>query len=213
MHLYLIRHGEKGNDFDGALTPHGQAQARALAGWMTRELPVIDVLYSSTMRRARETAQVLAQTYRKEIIFEDRVREYGCNYADHRPIPSDQFGAPYSLAEKSTYELTLLPVLGIPGSESWADFRGRVNLFIQDILRNHYNPYLRREEARRIAVVCHGGVISAVFDYVFNIDVMHRPCELWQENTAITYFERRNDPWYEPWRLHYHARAEHLRGW
>ena len=60
MHLYLIRHGQsfvnlrewdKGN-VDVGLTPLGQRQAAALAGWLPSVIPTVDALYASTMLRA-----------------------------------------------------------------------------------------------------------------------------------------------------------------
>ena len=65
--LYLIRHGDYDHDDDRdpdvgkALVPLGVAQARLL-GARLRGMPVkFDSLYASTMTRARQTAQVLAE--------------------------------------------------------------------------------------------------------------------------------------------------------
>ncbi|MBX3060779.1 MAG: histidine phosphatase family protein, partial [Anaerolineae bacterium] len=60
MHLYFVRHGESyvnlkewsGGNSDEGLTSLGQRQAEALGVWLPGELPALDVLYASTMRRA-----------------------------------------------------------------------------------------------------------------------------------------------------------------
>ena len=63
MHLYLIRHGQSyvnlpdwdSGNVDEGLTELGQQQAAALAAWLPGKLPQVDVIYASTMKRARET--------------------------------------------------------------------------------------------------------------------------------------------------------------
>jgi 2,3-bisphosphoglycerate-dependent phosphoglycerate mutase len=69
MHLYLIRHGQShvnlaewdsGNTDEG-LTELGQKQAAALGGWLPRFVPDVEAIYASTMRRALETAEYLAE--------------------------------------------------------------------------------------------------------------------------------------------------------
>ncbi len=83
MQLYLIRHGQsyvnlkdwtQGNTDEG-LTALGQEQASRLAAWLPGHLPSVDVIYASTMRRARETAAAVAAGYNVEIQFDDRLRE------------------------------------------------------------------------------------------------------------------------------------------
>ena len=60
MHLYMIRHGQShvnlaewdsGNTDEG-LTELGQKQAAALAQWLPKQVPAVNALYTSTMRRA-----------------------------------------------------------------------------------------------------------------------------------------------------------------
>lgn len=68
--LYLVRHGEteynrkgiiQGGGVDSTLNGQGRAQARALAG---RLEPVsVDALYASTLRRAQQTADILARPH------------------------------------------------------------------------------------------------------------------------------------------------------
>ena len=64
MHLYMIRHGQSyvnlpdwsGTNWDQPLTELGRQQAAALAAWLPQHLPEVNILYASTMLRARETA-------------------------------------------------------------------------------------------------------------------------------------------------------------
>src|SRR5690606_25690741 len=97
MQLYLIRHGQSyvnlkewTNGFtDEGLTDLGQEQAKRLARWLKETLPNVDHLYASTMKRARETAQSVADAYGCTIHFDDRLREIGNNRLDHAPWPVD----------------------------------------------------------------------------------------------------------------------------
>lgn len=209
MHLYMIRHGQsyvnlpdwdKGNTDEG-LTDLGQRQAAALAEWLPDHLKQIDVLYASTMKRAKETAAPLAAAYDTPIHFDDRLREIGNNRFDHTPWPSD------SLPEYSDFWGSERPFSSITpdfdGGESLMHFRVRVGQFIEELIEKH------RDET--VVAVCHGGVIELTYDHVFNIGPFRR-CEVWSKNTGIALFQYIEHPGRELWRLHFHSRIEHLAG-
>jgi probable phosphoglycerate mutase len=209
MHLYLIRHGQsyvnlaewtEGN-MDEGLTELGQRQAMALATWLPTELPMINVLYSSTLRRARETAAPLASAYDCPIHHNDRLREIGNNRFDHTPWPDDALPRQYADFWASERPFSTI-VADVEGGESLMHFRTRVGLFIEELVERH------RYEV--VVVVCHGGVVDAVFDHIFNVGPWRR-CEVWDHNTGLTYFEYVEHPRRETWRLHYHNRIDHLR--
>jgi broad specificity phosphatase PhoE len=105
MHLYLIRHGESWVNIrdphpdqpqDAGLTELGQRQAAALAEWMVKETPQINVLYTSSRRRTQETAQFIADTYGCNMLNDDRLREIGNNRIDHSPLPNDALPRQYT---------------------------------------------------------------------------------------------------------------------
>ncbi len=207
MHLYMIRHGQSyvnlpdwnGGNQDTGLTELGQQQAALLAAWLPQELPHIDALYCSTMRRARETAVPLSAAYNIQPIFDDRVREIGNNRADHTPWPNDalpEYGEFWG-SERPFSAITPLRTEG----ESLMHFRTRVGAFIEELIEKH------REQT--VVVVCHGGVIELTYDHVFNVGPWRRT-EVLTKNTGITHFELVEHPNRETWRLYYHSRAEHL---
>ncbi|MCB8953143.1 MAG: histidine phosphatase family protein [Ardenticatenales bacterium] len=210
MQFYLIRHGQsyvnlqewtEGNK-DTGLTDLGQQQATALAAWMPTVIPAIDVLYASTMSRARETAEAVAQAYDCNIYFDDRLREIGNNRHDHTAWPNDDLPrqyADYWSSERPFSSVTPLVAHG----ETWMHFRTRIGLFVEELVLEH------REEV--VVAVCHGGVVEAVFDHIFNIGPWRR-CEIWDRNTGISHFEYVAHPNRETWRLHFHNRQEHLAG-
>ena len=207
MHLYMIRHGQSyvnlrdwdGGNVDTGLTELGQAQAAALAKWLPSELPQIDVLYCSTMKRAQETAAPLLKAYQLTSRLDDRLREIGNNRADHAPWPSDdlpEYGQMWG-SERPFHSITP----DREGGESLMHFKIRVGNFIEDIIEEHRD--------QTVIVVCHGGVIETVYDHLFNIGPWRR-CEVWSKNTSIARFEYVEHPNRELWRLHYHGRIEHF---
>ncbi len=208
MHLYLIRHGqslinlaewESGNTDEG-LTELGNKQAAALAGWMPKCVPKVDVILTSTMRRALETAELLADAYGQQLEFDDRLREIGNNRWDHSAWPNDDL--PRDYADYWASERPFSPVTPfIENGETFIHFRTRVGLVIEDLVEEY------RDDC--VIAVCHGGVIEAAFDHIFNVGPWRR-CEIWNHNTGITYFEYVAHPNRETWRLHYNNRFSHL---
>jgi phosphohistidine phosphatase len=63
--LFLLRHAETeqvrpgGRDHERQLTPHGEAQARALGGWLASQ-PRVDMALCSTAARTRQTLAACA---------------------------------------------------------------------------------------------------------------------------------------------------------
>lgn len=210
MHLYLIRHGQSyinlpewlGKNSDEALTELGQRQAAALGAWLPGNLSAPDVLYASTMRRARETAEQVALAYGCAIQFDDRLREVGNNRLDHTPWGEAELPDKYA-----EYWATARPFApaALPNefSETYMHFRTRVGLFVEEMTDRH--------RGQRVMAVCHGGVIDAVFDHIFNVGPWRR-CEIWTHNTGITHFEHVEHAGREVWRLHGHNRTDHLAG-
>lgn len=208
MHLYLVRHGQslinletwdRGN-IDVGLTDLGRQQVTALAQWLIHALPEIDALYSSTMRRARETAELLANAYRCAVGYDDRLREIGNNRSDHAPWPNDALPSEYADYWASERPFASIVPL-VEGGETMMHFRTRVGMFIEKVVERH--------PGQVIVAVCHGGVIETAFDHVFNIGPWRR-CEAWTSNTGVTCFEYVASPGREAWRLHYHNRLDHL---
>lgn len=209
MNLYMVRHGQSyvnlknwdNGNADEGLTELGQQQAAALAAWMPIEVPTVHALYTSTMRRAEETAAVLAQAYDIPPIPDDRLREIGNNRSDHSPWPS------HDLPEYGDYWGSERPFSSITpsrdGGESLMHFRVRIGNFVEELVGKH------KDET--VIAVCHGGVIELTYDHLFNVGPWRR-CEVWTRNTGVTRFKHVEHPGRESWRLYYHSRTDHLQG-
>ena len=145
MHLYLIRHGQSfinltdwnwsgGATLDQPLTDLGVRQAEALAAWLPGHVPTIAGLYASSMRRARQTAEQLAQVYGCETCFEDRVREIGNNRIDHTAWPEDEAPNRYSPVWVTARPFS--PTMhDAETSETYMHTRVRVGLFIEELVQ------------------------------------------------------------------------------
>src|SRR5262245_40249546 len=89
--LYLIRHGEAhsnveavigGMQGDRGLTERGIAQAEALARRLADGEIAADVLYASTLPRARMTAELVAEALKLPINWDDELHELRPGEAD-----------------------------------------------------------------------------------------------------------------------------------
>jgi probable phosphoglycerate mutase len=209
MHLYLIRHGESwvnrrdrpdNQPIDASLTDLGERQASAVAKWMTQEVSQVDALYTSTMRRAEETSQIIADAYGCSILPDDRLREIGNNRHDHTPLPGDSLPRQYTTL--TVYQNPVTPIAtDVENVETFMHFRIRVAQFIEEILVLHRD--------KTVLAVCHGGVINVAVDHIFNVGAFRR-CDIRGMYTSVTYFRYVGKPNREPWHLNYLGRVDHL---
>ncbi len=154
LHVALIRHGptewNESGRFQGSTDlplsergrGHARAIARALAGHRVRKV------YSSDLRRARETAQVIADAYGVPLVDDPRLREF--DFGRWEGLTWDEI-----LAEDP--ELARRPRSAAryyrpAGGESFESVRGRVRAFLDDVIAKAESP---------VAVVTHAGALHA----------------------------------------------------
>lgn len=193
---------------DDPLTDIGREQAAAAAECIAADVRPTQI-YCSTVARAAETAGIVERSTGLQVTPDDRLREIGTAAADGAPIPDAEL-VPYVPDMWGTlrpYE----PVT--PGGESWMQFRARVGSFIEFLLpaqdrRGDYEV-ARRTAGDLVLVVCHAGVIEAVFEYVFE----KGPWSVVAVNTnhtGLSHLEYHPMPFRPDWRLHFHNRLSHL---
>jgi 2,3-bisphosphoglycerate-dependent phosphoglycerate mutase len=159
MELILIRHAlplrvekQDGSPADPGLSETGIEQARRLARWMGSER--LEAIYSSPMNRAHMTAKFLAEAKGIQIILEPGVMEF-----DHR---------------SSTY--VPMEELRAKDYERWRDLvsGGFENLYnlndFRKIVLNSLEKIIQQNSGKRVAVVCHGGIINIWAAHVLGID-------------------------------------------
>lgn len=144
MELILIRHGlpvRSAETSNPPLAPEGLEQSRRVAGALMREN--IDAVYSSTMRRAIQTAEPFAALAGLEVITDDGIVEFDRNAGSYTPMEE---------LKRDNYE-------------AWARFvaRGRDRgaiIDFQKTVADTLEGIVARHSGQRIAVFCHGGVIN-----------------------------------------------------
>lgn len=148
LELILVRHGlpvrvelAEGRA-DPELSDTGWRQARQVAEWLTRE--AIDVVYTSPLLRAIETAQPLARGLGLRPVIHESVAEYDRDVSHY--IPMEEL-------KREDYPTWKAFVDGGYGEEVDMDeFAMRVSTGMEEIIRAN--------AGRRVAVFCHGGVVN-----------------------------------------------------
>jgi len=166
MLVYLIRHGQTQFNADGRvqgwldvpLNESGHDQARRLAQRLSAQ--AIDLIFTSPLSRAADTARALAEASNFRLVYDERLREY--NMGDWTGKTGDEIAA-------SSLELGLDdPLIPIPGGESAMDMRNRVSAFVKELAQRH------SKTLNRVAVVSHGGTLGAIIGSMLAMPVLRR---------------------------------------
>lgn len=183
--LYLIRHGESvpnvepiigGMRGDAGLTERGHTQAALLETRLAASAIRADVLYASTLPRARQTAEYVARALKLPVQFDDEWQELRPGEADGMSVAEweHRYGG-YEWGFADPYQ----PFS--PGGESWAAFLIRVGGAITRLVQRHPD--------QTVAVVCHGGVLEGSFFHAFGLGPTGgRGVRFSPLNTSITHW-------------------------
>ncbi|HLO30605.1 MAG TPA: histidine phosphatase family protein [Anaerolineales bacterium] len=156
----FLRHGESvGNaearwqgQSDYVLTEKGRTQARALARRWKSENVKFDLIVSSPLVRAKETAEIIAEALAvkvelDEILLERHIGEMeGLTAEELRKIPQPPYVTPYD-------------PIGGEGEGDWALFL-RAGQALYDLLRRPPGSYL---------IVSHGGLLNQLMHAIVGI--------------------------------------------
>lgn len=207
--LILVRHGESevavqrvlgGSKSCTGLSELGRRQAEALRDrWARGGGPAVDALYSSTLPRAIETAEILNPA------LGDLELQLDEDLMEHRPGDAD--GMRFDALEKEYGPLDFRsrPHSSLaPGAESMEAFFQRTSAGLERVLQDNCG--------KTVVVACHGGVVDIAFRYF--LDLPRRGSfDLWTLNTSVTEF-RVDDSGAQRgrWRLVCYNDHAHLRG-
>jgi probable phosphoglycerate mutase len=156
-HIYLARHGQTAYNLEGRFQGHlpvpldevGQAQAAELAERAAGH--GFAALWSSTLLRARETAEAVARRTGLQVREDERLVETDAGEWTDRSFADVHAQAPAAFAAFVAGE----EGFAFPGGESLADQQQRVAAALSDVERGPL-PAL---------VVCHGMVIRAALSW------------------------------------------------
>jgi probable phosphoglycerate mutase len=161
MDLLLIRHAEpvriEGADgpADPCLHQRGRAQATRLAGWLAAEPSPIDELWSSPLLRALETADPVAGVCRLEVNIGQRLAEWDRHANEY--IPIEELRA----AKDERWYALVSGQAFVESVDSPENFRAEVVACVEEIVAAN--------AGRRVAVICHGGVINMYVSWVLGL--------------------------------------------
>jgi len=178
--LLLVRHGETDWNRDGRWQGHsdthlndvGREQAARVAG----EVDGVDVVYSSDLARARETADIVAERLGLRVRVDERLRErsFGAWEGKTGPEIEAAFREAHArwLAGKGP---------GADDAEPFTDFAARVQAFLADVLGRH------RDET--VLVIAHGGSIRVIHALASGLDYVrdHRSIPAVPNCTLVRY--------------------------
>jgi len=191
IQLFLIRHGQSFYNRDGeeagmdsGLTPLGWAQARRVADWLV-ENEAVDVLYSSSMLRARQTAEVIGQQMGLSVIVKSGFEEAHQPYWDELP----RYPRPHALQPEPGWMLS---------PEATPHYHALILRLWQPL-----EPILQAHAGQTVAIVGHGGAWATLMRSLMgghNVLIS-------TDNGAVHKLAWRFDRWL----LAYLNRKEHLR--
>jgi len=161
--LLLARHGETDwnrarrwqGHADRPLTDHGRAQAAALGDRLADI--ALDAVYSSDLRRARETAEAVALPHGLDVIELPELREV--DVGSWEGLTRDEAESRFP----DGFRRWLAGGTGWEDGETYAEMSRRVLAVVERIASDH--------EGGRILIVSHGGPIRAIHGAALGMDV------------------------------------------
>jgi broad specificity phosphatase PhoE len=201
----LIRHAEPEANIKGViagprgctgLTDRGRSQAAALSGRLARDSEHFDVLYSSVLPRALETAAILASMLGLSQIRED------CDLCELHPgdcdgMAWDDYVRVYGSGANRDPDEPLSP-----GGESLRSFDRRARAAVDRLVARHAGD--------SVAVVTHGGFITAAMLALLGQQSFHaeRAFVLNPGYTSLTEWRREDES--KPWVLERYNDTGHV---
>ena len=152
MNIFVVRHGQTEwnvlkkmqGSADIELNEKGLSQANDTAEMLKNS--TFDVIFCSPLKRAKQTAEIINNDRKLNIVFDDRLRER--NYGEFEGTSKSSF----NYNEFWAYEKNM----NYEKAENVQDFFKRIYIFLDEISSKEYNNVL---------IVCHAGVEKAIECY------------------------------------------------
>ena len=184
--LVLVRHAEAEGNFtrvfhgwtDSEITPKGHTQAK-LAAERLKDVP-LDVLYSSSLRRTRQTAGYIAEVKQLPIIPSDKLKEINGGDWERMPweVLPERWPTAYYTWENEPH------IHQMPNGESMEEFQKRLLDEIMLIMENN--------RGKNIGIITHGTAIRTLMAAFRHMDLDEMQNIRWYDNTAITIVDYEN---------------------
>ncbi|MBX3644895.1 MAG: histidine phosphatase family protein [Rubrivivax sp.] len=182
----VIRHGETDwnrehrfqGQIDVPLNAIGQQQAQRLATALAGER--VDLLLSSDLQRARQTALPLERTLARTAQVQPGFREQGFGVLEGLDVPTIKTRHPELWAQWLRHDADY----ALPSGESVRQFHARVLAALRDLAREH--------AGKTLLLVTHGGVLDMLWRTAHGLS-LNGPRECAIPNTGINRLRWRGD--------------------
>ncbi|MBR4927084.1 MAG: histidine phosphatase family protein [Alphaproteobacteria bacterium] len=187
-HIYLFRHGEtplnaahilQGHIPHPELTQNGIMQARSIAEKL-KNYPV-QILYSSPLKRARQTADIVNEIFNIPVFEDDRLKEIHLGDLDGSPVETVKYLYPHLIDSFFSDDEKIIDTF-FPNGESYRQVSERAKSFFSECIANC--PY------RHIGIAAHGMLLKyALYGLGFKL-MSGAP-----DNASIAYITYDNGKW------------------
>src|SRR3989338_4086820 len=161
MKIYIIRHGESTSDikqkydgdYDDHLTDRGLQEAEEIAEKLIGSK--IQIIFSSSKVRARETSKILGDKLNCQVRVENDLNEqdiYGAYVKLGKNQPEEEY--------RKLGEILVNRENPVKGAETYSHFRDRIMRCFSKITGNKFET---------IAIVTHGGPIRSIFREILEL--------------------------------------------
>ena len=164
MTIYLVRHGADDNSIRGgwsnhSLTDEGLKQPKDLAKNLKENNCDAEIIYSSNLLRAKQTAELLAQSLSLEVEYNEEFREVN---------NGDLAGVDNAVADElypNLYWRKLEWEQHYPNGESPKEFYERIKNAWEKLINSNH---------KSIILVTHGGVINVIMHLVNGVEYSNK---------------------------------------
>lgn len=185
---FIIRHGETDWNVEGrwqghsdpTLNTRGQIQAQQLATYFQAQGVSLDVIYSSDLQRAAQTATPLRDALDVPLHYDARLREIQLGVFQGLTLAEIAENYPDAFAAWRSSDLSY----AIPEGES--------RLMLRQRALAAWNDITSRSDLGRVALVTHGGTIRHLLEQLFP----DLPADFKLHNTGLTTLARQNGAWH-----------------
>ena len=184
MELYIIRHGETDWNVEKKLQGQSDTELNAygveLAQVTAKALKDVrfDHIFSSPLRRAYHTAQIIRGERDMEIVTDDRLKEicFGVNEGVPAAKISEDFHWFFDAPEKYR---------PAQGGETYEQLCERSRDFIDNVIV----PLSEKEPDGRAVIVAHGALNKSIMIYLKHLEIKNMWDGVFQHNCCVNIFE------------------------
>lgn len=184
--LFLVRHGQTPWNAerryqgitDIPLSDEGRIQAKLLAEEFKNTH--IDVIYSSPLQRAHDTAKAIASVKNLDIIIEPSFREIDYGSWEGKTIP--ELNALYGEYHINTLKYPADERYQFPGEGSLKNVLARI--------LPAFNRIITENENKSVMIVAHGGILKLITIHLLGLGIDFYP-KFWMDNTGVNIFDER----------------------